>query len=150
MRIAFDLDSTLIRDSDNFPLENKNLIQKLFFITGIRKDTKRIFSELKEKNHEIWIYTASYRLQILIKLLFLLYGLKLDGVVNQRKHNNRLCGNKIKQIKFPPKFNLDVLIDNSESVYQEGLKHNFKVIKISPNDIKWGDTVLQELNKSLA
>lgn len=81
MRIAFDLDSTLIRDNDNFPLENKNIFQKMVFIRP---------------------------------------------------------------------FSIDVIIDNSESVYQDGIKYNFKVIKASPNHIKWSDKVLIELKNNLS
>jgi len=84
MRIAFDLDDTLIRDTYNFPLERRNFFQRIFVITGIRKGTKQLFSILKNNKHEIWIYTSSKRFCVFINLLFQIYGLKLNGIVNRK------------------------------------------------------------------
>ena len=144
MRIAFDLDDTLLATTHDFPIEKpiKKFWSYFLKYEPLRKGTAKLFSQCKNLNHEIWIYTTSFRNPIYIKRLFWLYGIRLNGVVNQDIHNQ-----KVKQhiSKYPPAFDIDILIDNSEGVKIEGERHGFKTIWILPNDTQWVENILKEL-----
>lgn len=146
MRIAFDLDDTLLPTTHDFPVEmpSKKFWSYVFKYEPLRKGTFELFSQCKILNHEIWIYTTSFRSPIYIKRLFWLYNLKLDGVINQNIHTQ-----KVKQpiSKYPPAFDIDILIDNSEGVKIEGERHGFKTIWILPNDNQWTENVLVKLKQ---
>jgi hypothetical protein len=89
MRIAFDLDNTLIRSGYDFVTEEPEK-QILFLLLGkekLRAGTKSLFQFCRNNLIETWIYTTSYRSEWYIYRLFWLYGIKLQGVVNQQKHN---------------------------------------------------------------
>ena len=61
MIISFDIDNTLIPYSDEFEVEEKTLIPKILGAESIRKGTIFLFNELEKRDHEVWIYTTSFR-----------------------------------------------------------------------------------------
>ncbi len=133
MRIAFDLDDTLIPCRYPFLVETpkRKLFSKFTSYESLRKGTKDIFYFCKQQNWQIWIYTTSYRSTFYIRKLFWLYGIKLDGVVNQSIHTKKVT---VRSTKYPLVFGIDILIDDSEGVRLEGEKYNFKTIRIDHTD----------------
>jgi hypothetical protein len=145
MTISFDLDDTLIPGTKTFPRENRNLFQKLTGIENIRKGTIHLFKELRSRDHNIYIYTTSFRPELKTKLMFLSYGIPVDRVINQRCHDRVLRENKTRYSKFPPAFGIDLHIDDSPGLQIEGAKHNFRTMIIDENDLTWGDRILESL-----
>lgn len=139
MRIAFDLDETLI--SARFPQEKCSWWRKLFLRERLRRGTVRLFQKLQNHGHRIWIYTTSCRTPGYIERLFRFHGLRLDGIINQDIHAQA----KAPTSKYPPAFDIDVLIDDSEGVALEGRKHGFKVIVVSPDNRDWCNAVLSSM-----
>ena len=103
--------------------------------------TKEIFHFFEEENCELWIYTTSFRSIRYIKWLFLVHGIKLNGIVNQEIHNKNVS---LTISKYPPAFNIDILIDDSKGVLIEGKQKNFKVIQIDPDDLKWVEKIKRD------
>jgi phosphoserine phosphatase len=60
LRISFDLDQTLITSNINWDIEH-NLKGFRGGKYRLRKATVELFKWVREHNHEIWIYTNSYR-----------------------------------------------------------------------------------------
>ena len=94
------------------------------------------------RGHRIWIYTTSCRSEKYISRLFHAYGLNLDGIVNLDRHNLKTppCS------KYPPAFGIDLLIDDSPGVEQEGRTHGFSVIIVSPDNPDWAEKLLDEID----
>jgi hypothetical protein len=67
-------------------------------------------------------------------MIFWLYGIKLDGVINQKKHSESV---KNGASKYPPQYGIDYLVDDSKGVKIEGDRYGFNVILVEPEDIKW-------------
>jgi hypothetical protein len=136
MRIAFDLDNTLIRAEYPFPLETPKMpfLRKIFKMEEIRAGTREIFEYYKAQNWEIWIYTTSFRSVFYIHILFFLHGIKLDGVINQKIHLENVKKNAS---KHPPTFGIDLLVDDSEGVKKEGEIFDFQVVCINPKNENW-------------
>ncbi len=136
MRIAFDLDNTFIRCGHDFLLEKPRhpLLAALLGVERLRAGIVELHQHLRSRSCEIWVYTTSYRSSWHIRRLFWQYGLRLDGIVNQQRHNREVT---VRSTKYPPQFGIDWLIDDSEGVRLEGQRHGFRVWVVAPEDKQW-------------
>ena len=90
MRIAFDLDNTLIRDQYPFPLEPQHWLVKLLRFEQLRIHTIQLMQLLQKQEHKIWIYTSSMRNLVYLRLLFRWHGIILDGIINRSQSQKKL------------------------------------------------------------
>lgn len=135
MRVAFDLDDTLISNTfSEVEIPKHRLLAQLLNTEKLRKGTIEIFQFCKSQDWETWVYTTSFRHQWYVKKIFWLHGIYLDGFVNQNIHNQYV---KVKSSKYPPTFGIDILIDDSKGVAIEGERYHFKVILVSPTNQFW-------------
>jgi hypothetical protein len=65
----------------------------------------------------------------------------LGGVVNQHLHE-RIVGRQGPS-KYPPAFGIDLHVDDSAGVWEEGQRHHFSVVVVSPEDPDWASQVLE-------
>ncbi|MEN2399442.1 hypothetical protein GKZ90_0006620 [Flavobacterium sp. MC2016-06] len=144
MILSFDLDDTLISKS-KFRLEKRNLLQRFLGVEFLRKGTIDLFKELKKQKHQIYIYTTSFRSESRIKWMFYSYGISVDFVINQQKHQKRIRKTNFNCSKFPPMFHIDIHVDDSIGVEMEGRKYGFKTIIISDKDENWTQTVFNTI-----
>ena len=146
MRIAFDLDDTLIPGAYPFATEPppRGLLAWWLQPEPLRRGTVQLFRELWQAGHEVWLYTTSLRKPLETKIAFYSYGARVRKVINDdihRRHMSRL-GNAFKSCtKYPPAFGIDVLIDDSECVFLEGRQFGFATILLRPEDDDWIHTV---------
>ena len=108
-----------------------------------------LLKTLQQQGYDIWIYTSSQRPLWHLKLWFLCLGIPLDGAVNLRRHHKVLQSypSPINGIsKYPPAFEIDLLVDDSEGVVLEGQRYNFAVIHIKPDDERWTETLQEHLS----
>jgi hypothetical protein len=136
MRIAFDLDNTLIRCGYDFLLDKpqRHLLAKLLGGEQLRQGIRELTDYCRQQGWEVWVYTTSHRSAWHIRKLFWLYGISLDGVVNQQRHNREV---QARCTKHPPSFGIDLLIDDSEGVRIEGERHGFRMLVVAPEDEAW-------------
>lgn len=146
MRIAFDLDNTLIRCGYDFPLEKpkRRAWARLLGGEQLRLGVVAVAEYCRQRKWDVWVYTTSYRSNWYIRKLFWLHGIKLAGVVNQQRHDREVA---IRCTKHPPTFGIDLLFDDSEGVRLEGERYGFKTIVIQPQDTKWVLKVLAVLHE---
>lgn len=150
MRVAFDLDDTLIPISR--PLETEaptHLLLRWVVRERLRTGAAQLLRELIVEGHEVWIYTTSLRPVWMIKLLFRAYGVALAGVVNQPIHARwERQGSTRGAIpsKFPPAFGIDILVDDSQGVAVEGERHGFAVVRVAPSESDWANIVRSGLS----
>lgn len=145
MIISFDLDDTLIPGTKRFDTEPQNLFHRALGLEKIRRGTIDLFRELKSRGHTIYIYTTSFRPATKIKMTFFSYGIPVDYVINQQKHNGKLKENRTRSSKYPPAFGIDIHIDDSPGLTIEGERLNFKTIIIDEQDKEWVQTILARL-----
>ena len=143
MRISFDLDETIISRNSDWEVE-----PDLRGFRGekerLRKGTVELFKWIREQNHEIWIYTNSYRGRKALESWFKDCGIPVDGVIDQIVHEQKRNeeDRMIKLEKNPEWFGIDLHFDDlDELAGQEG------VCKIDPLDASWTDTVKQYIKK---
>ena len=147
MRLAFDLDNTLIRCGNDFPLETpqRRSWAKLLGNEQLREGIQELVKHCRQHGWEVWVYTTSCRSAWRIRRLFWLHGIRLDGVVNQQRHNRAV---RARCTKHPPSFGIDLLIDDSEGVRIEGERHGFRVLVVAPDDAQWAEKVRAALKKA--
>lgn len=136
MRLAFDLDNTLIRNNYLFPLEQPRwpLLARLFGGEGLRRGVMEAVAFCRAQGWEVWVYTTSYRSAWYIRRLFWLHGIWLAGVVNQQRHDRHV---RVRCTKHLPTFGIDLLIDDSEGVRLEGERYGFRVLVVQPENADW-------------
>jgi hypothetical protein len=148
MRIAFDLDDTLIPSHPSlFTVERpRGVLGRLFAPELMRTGTRRLLRELRACGCELWVYTTSLRSPGHVRRLFWSYGAWLGGVVNADAHWKWLKQqSRYSCSKYPPAFGIDLLVDDSEGVVIEGKKLRFQVVHVRPDDADWADRVLAEV-----
>jgi hypothetical protein len=136
VRLAFDLDNTLIRSAHPFALETPRLgwLARLLGHEPLRRGTGELLRHCQRQGWEVWIYTTSYRPASYIRRLFWLHGLRLAGVVNQARHEREVT---LRCSKHPPTFGIDVLVDDAPGVGLEGERHGFRTVIVDPQDEQW-------------
>lgn len=150
MRIAFDLDDTLIPNRPGIPREQglRFILPTLFFKEQLRHGTRSLLLQLSREGHDIWLYTTSLRSPILLKIWLCSLGIRLGGIINQTRHNqvvSKRAGPERNASKYPPAFAIDLLIDDSLGVKAEGRRYGFAVIQIDHNDLHWVKKIRQHL-----
>ncbi|RYD81450.1 MAG: HAD family hydrolase [Sphingobacteriales bacterium] len=146
--ISFDLDDTLIPGTKVFETEPQNWFQRLNKTEKIRLGTIQLFKQLRRRNFRIVIYTTSFRSVFSIRYTFLTYGIWLDEIINQSKHNNLLKERKYVCTKLPSAFGIDIHVDDSDGVKMEGEKFNFKTIIIAEKETNWATKILNEISQA--
>ena len=84
MKIAFDLDNTLIRSEYDFELDKPSYTWLAYLLGGekLRKGTKELIHFCQKQGWEVWVYTTSYRGIWYIRKIFCNY---LVGVYFDKK-----------------------------------------------------------------
>jgi hypothetical protein len=146
MKISFDLDDTLIPGRVVFPTEKQTAFQKVLGIEPLREGATKLMKQLKSEGHSICIYTTSHRKTFVIRFAFWTFGIALDSVINQTRHDEVLKEKRNLFSKYPPAFDIDLHIDDSPGVALEGQRFKFKTVIIN-DDKFWAEQVLSALNK---
>jgi hypothetical protein len=141
MRIAFDLDGTLIPTGFAFATVNRlpKAITACCGTEPLRAGAAGLMRFMQAQGDEVWVYTTSYRSTAYIRLLFLLHGVMLKGIVNQAVHDRwvKRQPGAPRCSKYPPAFGIDLLIDDQEGVLLEAQRHGFKMIWVKPDEPDW-------------
>lgn len=156
MRISFDVDDTLVIYDPAAPLE---VVVPWWwrwrYHEPLRHGASALLRTLQARGHELWIYTTSYREPRYLRGWFKCFGVSLVDVVNQDVHDRVVQKSHFAGYvpsKYPPAFGIDLHIDDSEGVAEEGRMHGFRVVVVSPTDAAWTDRVLaavEELTPSV-
>lgn len=142
MRIAFDLDDTLIETTVRFTVgtEENPWWCRCFFREQLRQGTRELLKEFKQ-HHEVWIYTNSLRRVWVLKLWFLALGIRLDGIINQEIHDLTMRQHRsdVRFSKMPDIFGINLLIDDSHGVFSECQKQKCRCIILVPYNLLWDE-----------
>ena len=142
MRISFDLDETIITRNIDWEVE-----PDLKGFRGnkerLRKGTVELFEWIREQNHEIWIYTNSYRGRKALESWFQNCGIPVDDVINQFAHEQKRNeqGRKCTLGKNPEWFKIDMHFDDLDELAEQE-----RIYYIDPLDSSWTDKVKQYID----
>jgi hypothetical protein len=150
MRIAFDLDDTLIPGRIPFEVEPlpESWWRRWLCSEPLRLGTVALFNDLWRQRHEVWIYTTSFRAPLATQLCFRGYGTRVGQVINGDLHAQRMrrYGEGYKMCtKYPPAFGIDLLIDDCGGVLEESRRYNFEMLQVRPDDRDWASLIRERL-----
>lgn len=145
MIVSFDIDDTLVSSSPQFKVEPTTLLSRIIGGEKIRKGTIQLFRDLESNNHKIWIYTTSFRSQFYLKKMFFAYGLKPKRFINERINRKELKRMNCEASKHPGLFGIDIHVDDSIGVIEEGRRFGFKTIHVTPSDTKWAEKIIERI-----
>lgn len=141
MRISFDIDDTLVCGTLAPTEQFVPWWKRYWYPELLRRGTRDLMRRLVARKHELWIYTTSHRPIRYLRRWFASIGVPIWDAVNQPLHE-RVIG-RHGPSKYPPAFGIDLHIDDSRGVAEEGLQHGFRVVVVEPDDHNWTDAVLQ-------
>ncbi len=148
MIVSFDLDETLFVNPEKVPTEYKlNFPLDRIYKDRLRKGTAELLQWINHNNIQLWIYTTSFRSERYIKSIFRHYGIKIDNIINGKRHAQEVQKNntEILPSKYPSKYHIDLHVDDEISVYQNGISYGFHVYLLKENDICWTDNIRNEI-----
>lgn len=152
MRISFDLDDTLICYQPHVPREPPLGVWARWLVRDepLRLGARQLLNELRGDGHEIWIYTTSFRPPASVRWWLRLHGVRIDEVINEQAHERqvRRANCHPAPSKHPRLFGIDLHVDDSLGVKEEGDRFGFRVVVISPDDPHWTAAVLDALRLS--
>jgi hypothetical protein len=146
MRISFDLDDTLICYRDGVAGEPRLPWYLRWFIDDepLRLGAPALMCKLQARGWEVCIYTTSQRNPAAVRRWLQRHGVRASTVINKDIHDLRLRRGPQHSMpsKNPAAFGIDLHVDDSDGVQQEGEKHGFRVVVVSPDDPRWVEKVL--------
>lgn len=141
MRISFDVDDTLVCYQPGSLYEARLAWPwHWWYPEPLRRGAPDLMRELIRRGHSLWIYTTSYRSPGYLRGWFRCLGIRLEGVVNQDIHDRRVGRRGVS--KYPPAFGIDLHIDDSLGVLEEGHLHHFRVLQVDPLEERWVECIL--------
>ena len=150
MRVSFDLDEVLFvnpathktEPALRFPLDR-------IFPERLRLGTVKLIHDLQEQGFEVWVYTSSYRTETYIRALFRLYGVRFDGIVNGKRHDEEVQGRRATRLptKLPNRFGISLHMDDEEAVLRNSREYGFRALRVYEPDDQWAEKILEEANR---
>ena len=153
MRISFDVDDTLVLYDQGAPGER--LVPwywRWWYPESMRLGTRDLLHALVKRKCEVCVYTTSLRSARYLRGWFKCIGIPLADVIDVDRHEQtvgRLTFPGYTPSKYPPAFGIDLHIDESEGVAEEGRMHGFEVLVISPRDLDWTKRILDTVDAKL-
>ncbi len=148
MIVSFDLDETLFINPEKVPAEDRlRFPLDRIYRDRLRKGTPELLQWINNSGIKLWIYTTSFRSERYIKSIFRHYGIKIDNIINGKRHAKEVQKNntEILPSKYPSKYHIDLHVDDEISVYQNGIAYGFRVYLLKENDINWTDNIRNEI-----
>ena len=90
------------------------------------------------REHELWVYTTSYRHPRTVAWWLRAYGVRVRYVVNQDRHERAL--GRSGRSKDPAAFGIDLHVDDSWGVWEEN-RFERNVCVVLPDDPDWAQKV---------
>lgn len=148
VRIAFDLDSTLIQN--DFPGESLTFWGKLLGLKRkrLRKGIKYVAEFIYANDWELWVYTSSLSSRWQVRRLFMQHGLRLDGIVFQQRLpmiQNGKCLLNGTELGYSFKTGLDILIGKEPNDMKKEAQCGLQMICLDDKEERWEAQLIQEL-----
>lgn len=148
MRVSFDLDEVLFVNPDTHKTEAKlSFPFDKIFIERLRLGTPELIHTLQDEGFEVWVYTSSFRSERYIKLLFIMYGVRFDGIVNGDRHLREVQGSRRETLpqKMPSKYRISLHIDDETVICTAGKAYGFNVYQLDAHDDDWKEKILERV-----
>ncbi len=145
MRVSFDLDEVLFVLPETHKTEPALIFPfNKIFKERLRLGTPALIKELQDLGYEVWVYTSSFRSERYIKTLFLLYGVRFNGIVNGDRHLKEVQRNNktILPQKLPNRYRISLHIDDESIVCSLGRQYGYHAFQLEAQDDDWKEKII--------
>ena len=145
MRVSFDLDEVLFVSPETHKTEPPLFFPlNRIFTERLRLGTPELIRQLQHMDYEVWVYTSSFRSERYIRLLFRLYGVRFDGIVNAQRHLKEVQGtNKtVYPQKMPTRYRISLHVDDEEVICSSAGQYGFQAYRLDAQDDDWKEKIL--------
>lgn len=148
MRISFDLDDTLIcYGGATSCVPRLSWLLRLFVRDEpLRLGTPDLVEALRQRGHDVWIYTTSIRGRWRLRCWLRLHGVRVTNVINRTLHDASF-GVGSSPTKRPHAFGIHLHVDDSPGVAEEGERYRFNVCVVDPLATDWKEQVLTAVDR---
>ncbi|MCR5735599.1 MAG: HAD family hydrolase [Lachnospiraceae bacterium] len=146
MRVSFDLDEVLFVSPSTHKTEPPLFFPfNHIFKERLRLGTPRLIRRLQEMSYEVWVYTSSFRTERYIKFLFLMYGVRFDGIVNGYRHQAEVQKGHAQTLpqKLPSRYRISLHIDDETIICTMGRQYGFNVYQLEAQDDDWEEKIVK-------
>lgn len=150
MRISFDLDEVLFVSPKTHKTEPALIFPfNLIFRERLRLGCPKLVRQLQKMDYEVWVYTSSFRSEKYIKTLFLLYGVRFDGIVNGHRHLKEVQRNNktILPQKLPNRYRISLHVDDESIVCSLGRQYGYNAYQLEAQDDDWMDKIIERADE---
>ena len=150
MRVSFDLDEVLFVNPTTHKTEPALMFPfGVIFKERLRLGAPELINTLQRDGFEVWIYTSSFRSDRYIRLLFMLYGVRLDDIVNGDRHLREVQAGRKETLpqKMPSKYRISLHIDDETVIFTAGKAYGFNVFQLNADDDSWKEKILERVQK---
>ncbi len=145
MRVSFDLDEVLFVSPETHKVEPPLVFPlNKIFVERLRLGTPKLIKRLQEIGYDVWVYTSSFRSERYIRLLFLSYGVKFNGIVNGTRHLNEVQKGHASTLpqKLPSHYRISLHVDDETVVCSLGRQYGYNTYQLEAQDDDWADKII--------
>ncbi len=146
MRVSFDLDEVLFVSPQTHKTEPELIFPfNKIFIERLRLGAPALIRALRDLGYEVWVYTSSFRSERYIRTLFLLYGVRFDGIINGTRHLNEVQKGHSETLpqKVPSHYGISLHVDDESVICTYGREFGFEAFQLEAPDDEWKEKILE-------
>lgn len=146
MVVSFDLDEILLTDGETYPVHKEFPfpLNRIYRKT-LRRNAPILIRELRRLGFDVWVYTGEYYPEAYIRMLFLLHGTKVDGIINGMRHRKGQSG--IREA-FAGKYRISLHADNNDVICVRTKTKEYRTFEIDSVEQDWASEVVQRLREN--
>ncbi len=145
MRISFDLDEVLFVNPETHKTEPPLMFPlNKIYIERLRLGTPELIRTLQKLGYEVWVYTSSFRSEGYIRMLFMFYGVRFDGIVNGTRHLKEVQRDHkmILPQKLPNHYRISLHVDDETVICTLGQEYGFRTYQLDAQDDDWKEKII--------
>lgn len=158
MKIAIDLEGTLIAECGEFPCERTNTLAQLFLPNGVRKGARQLLGELHRRGHSLTLYSSGALPAWKLLLWCRTSGLSVHRIMTLPQAKKRAQKNtdkkqkrfakelkalglthmgKVLQINWPPCHGHDLILDDEQHHIHAAWRSGVRGVLVTNRDADW-------------
>lgn len=146
MCVSFDLDEILLTDGEVYPAHKEfSFPFDRIFPKTLRQNAPILVKELQAQGFDVWVYTGEYYSDAYIRLLFLLHGAKVNGIVSGMRH--RKAKSSIREA-FSGRYRISLHVDNEEVICVKTQTKDYQMFALDSVDQDWASEVVSRLREN--
>ena len=148
-RVTLDLDEVVLSTGNGASERPLRWPFGVLFHERLRLGIPGLFHFLKAHDYDIWLYTTQYYSPDYWRLLFRLYGVRIDGVETGTARKRKFdiaTRNRLDQM-IARQYPITIHVDNCEAVRIDSQTKAFEEFQLTGNDRAWSQEVMDIVSR---